>query len=99
MYVELQSISRVHITHTMCHRLEEGNCKFKIEFQGKHMDTGMNKLYRFASRFNCTLDCIEFRDIPSFLCPVEFAQTLEKITRSHFSDEEVCCHVVIFFLC
>lgn len=71
-------------------RFEEGNCKFKIEYSAKDMDSGMKKLCRFASRFNCTLDCVEFRDITSFLCPVEFAQTIEQLTKSHFSDGEVC---------
>ena len=70
-------------------RTADENCKFQVEFSPQDMESGMQKLCAFAARFNCTLDCIEFRDITSFLTPLGFKAIVEKLTNARFSDEEV----------
>jgi hypothetical protein len=59
----------------------------------------MRKLCHWCARFNCTLDCIEFRDITSFLSPLEFKVIVEKLTNVRFTDGEVSKSVAYLFVC
>lgn len=70
-------------------RMVEENCSFKIEYNADDTRTGMRKLCQYVARFHCTLDCVEFRDITSFLAPLEFKAILEKLTTSRFTDREI----------
>ena len=60
-----------------------------MEFTRENFESGLQKLCKFVAKFNPTLDCIEFRDITRYLTPLEFRGTLEKLTKSRFTEAEV----------
>lgn len=70
-------------------RISDENYKFKIEFTKENFNSGIGKLCKFVSRFNPTLDCVEFRDITSLITPLEFKIVLEKLTNVRFTDPEI----------
>lgn len=70
-------------------RISDENLKFKVEFSSADASSAMQKLCSFAAKFNCALDCVEFRDITSFLAPLEFKLIVEKLTNMRFTDQEV----------